>query len=164
MKQRFGKFSTWRFSFASMFFLMAIFFSLNLVEFLDQYTIGKLFIQAAFIIIFLVLSISLFTMSMRRWNYLEIDEDGFTMKMGRGSISHKWEECSRFFSVEKQSVLSILRKKYNAGCDLIKPSKMHAPNKALAGAHIVFIYDYGIRVSDLVDILNEYRDRNTKSG
>lgn len=109
-------------------------------------------------LILALLILGLFLIALPGWNYLEIDEQGFKIKMGRVNVMHKWTECSRFFRVEHGSSI-FFKKKYLVGCDLANAGKGERMTKTISGAHVVLVDTYGVNPPDLIDVMNEYRDR-----
>jgi len=157
--QQFSKLSFQRLFLAGVCFLAAIFLLQLLIKEFDSFLTAKTLILAILTILALLGTIGLALTALPGWNYLQVDENGFKLKLGRGSIAHKWQECSRFFAIEKASINSF-RKRYCAAVDLLAPTISQKVLKSVSGAHIVFLFDHGVEYSDMVEILNEYRDRS----
>ncbi len=157
--QKFSKLSFQRLFWAMIWVSAAIYLFQLLIRKHELFSLVEILILATLIAAILLSSIGLILTALPGWNYLLIDENGFKFKFGRGSIAHTWRDCGRFFAVEKDNIF-LFRKKYYAAVDLLAPTTSHKALKSLSGGHIVFVYDHGIKPSDLVEILNNYRDRN----
>ncbi|MCP4070846.1 MAG: hypothetical protein GY742_03790 [Hyphomicrobiales bacterium] len=161
MRQRFSKIN-WRRLLWVIFLLciatpiiLAAYQSVSYNEPLSIVIFGAIFLT-------LLLAISgVFITALPKWNYLEIDKHGFKVKLGRGVMNYKWKQCSRFFRIEISKGL-FLGKKERVGCDLNNPDNAESLLKMVSGVHVVLLHDYGVNISDLVEIMNEYRDSSEK--
>ena len=158
MRQRFARINWWRLTWAI--FASCVAIPLMLIAY-DTASYENLFSVVVFVFVSMVclgVVISLIIRSLPRWSYLEVDEFGFKIKIGRGLVDYDWDQCSRFFRVELARY-PIFGKKERVACNLKSPGKSEEVLKLVSGAHVVLLEDYGINPADLVEIMNEYRDR-----
>lgn len=127
----------------------------------ERYEVYFIMIISFIILMLLLASVVMFIRALPKWTNLEVNENGFVVTMIKTKYSHEWKECSRFFETKKPK-MRFFSQKYYVGCDIHHPTKTHQFNKTVTGAHVAFIDDYGVKTSDLVDIMNEYRERSIK--
>lgn len=158
MKQRFGKLSPWWFSWSIICLITGMVLIRIFVKEYETYSMTGLIGSIFLIVVVLVGTMNCIMRALPRWSYLQLDENGFEIKFGRGTMAKPWQECGRFFLLDMKSLIPF-RKKERVAMNVKNPNTMEKATKGIGGAHFVFLDTYGVRPSDMVDILNEYRDK-----